>query len=91
MVNRSAIVRGKGDKEREVYFNIRYDIWLKRYINSNPEIKTITSLFSAVRWEKLRESCAIEAKNSKKIKPDLEENIIKEIALNDLVMEFLEF
>lgn len=29
--NRSAIVRGKGDKEREVYFNIRSDIWLKRY------------------------------------------------------------
>ena len=31
--NRSAIVRGKGDKEREVYFNIRCDIWLKRYMN----------------------------------------------------------
>jgi integrase/recombinase XerD len=31
--NRSAIVRGKGDKEREVYFNIKCDIWLKRYIN----------------------------------------------------------
>ena len=30
--NRSAIVRGKGDKEREVYFNTRCDIWLKRYI-----------------------------------------------------------
>ncbi|WP_312028255.1 site-specific integrase [Bacillus salinus] len=30
--DRSAIVRGKGDKEREVYFNIRCDIWLKRYI-----------------------------------------------------------
>lgn len=30
--NRSAIVRGKGDKEREVYFNIRCDIWLKRYL-----------------------------------------------------------
>ncbi|MFJ5718336.1 tyrosine-type recombinase/integrase [Neobacillus sp. NPDC093127] len=29
--NRSAIVRGKGDKEREVYFNIRCEIWLKRY------------------------------------------------------------
>jgi integrase/recombinase XerD len=31
--NRSVIVRGKGDKEREVYFNIRSDIWLKRYIH----------------------------------------------------------
>ena len=31
--NRSAIVLGKGDKEREVYFNIRCEIWLKRYIN----------------------------------------------------------
>ena len=29
--NNSAIVRGKGDKEREIYFNIRCDIWLKRY------------------------------------------------------------
>jgi integrase/recombinase XerD len=32
--NQSAIVRGKGDKEREVYFNTRCDIWLKRYIES---------------------------------------------------------
>ena len=32
--NHSAIVRGKGDKEREIYFNIRCDIWLKRYIES---------------------------------------------------------
>lgn len=31
--NHSVIVRGKGDKEREVYFNIRSDIWLKRYIH----------------------------------------------------------
>src|SRR5690625_3139317 len=26
------IVHGKGDKEREVYFNIRCSIWLKRYL-----------------------------------------------------------
>ncbi|MFJ8067138.1 tyrosine-type recombinase/integrase [Psychrobacillus sp. NPDC096426] len=32
--NHSAIVRGKGDKEREVYFNTRCDIWLKHYIES---------------------------------------------------------
>ena len=32
--NQSAIVRGKGDKEREVYFNTRCDIWLKRYLES---------------------------------------------------------
>ncbi|GAE37697.1 tyrosine-type recombinase/integrase [Halalkalibacter akibai] len=32
-MTRSAIVHGKGDKEREVYFNIRSDIWLKRYLN----------------------------------------------------------
>ena len=32
--NQSAIVRGKGDKEREVYFNIRCDIRLKKYIDS---------------------------------------------------------
>lgn len=30
--NRSAIVRGKGDKEREVYFSVRCHIWLKRYM-----------------------------------------------------------
>ncbi|MGA3599379.1 tyrosine-type recombinase/integrase [Lysinibacillus agricola] len=29
---RSAIVRGKVDKEREVYFNVRCDIWFKRSI-----------------------------------------------------------
>ena len=29
---RSAIVLGKGEKEREVYFNIRCDIWLTRYL-----------------------------------------------------------
>ena len=31
--NRSAVIRGKGDKEREVYFNIRCEIWLKRYLD----------------------------------------------------------
>ena len=28
------IVRGKGVKEREVYFNIRCDIWLKKYLDA---------------------------------------------------------
>jgi integrase/recombinase XerD len=32
--NRSAVIRGKGDKEREVYFNIRSEIWLKRYLDN---------------------------------------------------------
>ncbi|MFP3126350.1 tyrosine-type recombinase/integrase [Ectobacillus funiculus] len=32
--NRSAVIRGKSDKEREVYFNIRCEIWLKRYLDS---------------------------------------------------------
>lgn len=35
--NRSAIVRGKGDKEREVYFNIQCEIWLKRYLDSRQD------------------------------------------------------
>ncbi len=35
--NQSAIVRGKGDKEREVYFNIRCDIWLKKYLDSRDD------------------------------------------------------
>ena len=38
----SAIVRGKGNKEREVYFNVRCEIWLENYLNersdSNPAI-----------------------------------------------------
>lgn len=32
--NRSCIVLGKGDKEREVYFNVKCAIWLKKYLNS---------------------------------------------------------
>ena len=36
--DRSSIVKGKGDKEREVYFHIRCDIWLRRYIlNKQPK------------------------------------------------------
>ncbi|TFB24068.1 integrase [Filobacillus milosensis] len=33
----SAIVRGKGDKEREVYFNTRCDIWLNNYLNTRSD------------------------------------------------------
>ena len=29
----SVILHGKGDKEREVYFNIRCAIWLQRYLD----------------------------------------------------------
>ncbi len=32
LIGNSVIVHGKGDKEREVYFNIRCSIWLKRYL-----------------------------------------------------------
>lgn len=35
--NQSAIVCGKGDKEREVYFNIRCEIWLKRYLDNRKD------------------------------------------------------
>ncbi|MDR7240490.1 tyrosine-type recombinase/integrase [Neobacillus drentensis] len=35
--NRSAIVLGKGDKEREVYFNIRCEICLKRYLDNRQD------------------------------------------------------
>lgn len=35
--SQSAIVRGKGNKEREVYFNIRCDIWLKKYLDSRDD------------------------------------------------------
>lgn len=33
----SVIVNGKGDKEREVYFNIRCGIWLKRYLEKRDD------------------------------------------------------
>ncbi|MBU8567950.1 tyrosine-type recombinase/integrase [Virgibacillus pantothenticus] len=33
----SVIVHGKGDKEREVYFNIRCAIWLKRYLEERED------------------------------------------------------
>lgn len=33
----SIIVLGKGDKEREVYFNIRCAIWLKRYLEERQD------------------------------------------------------
>lgn len=33
----STIIRWKGDKEREAYFNIRCDIWLNRYIDSRQD------------------------------------------------------
>ncbi|MBM7608751.1 tyrosine-type recombinase/integrase [Ureibacillus composti] len=33
----SVIVHGKGDKEREVYFNIRCSIWLKRYLDERDD------------------------------------------------------
>ncbi|MBT2722660.1 tyrosine-type recombinase/integrase [Bacillus sp. ISL-46] len=35
--NRSAIVRGKGDIEREIYFNIRCEIGLKRYLDNRQD------------------------------------------------------
>ncbi|MFC4408958.1 tyrosine-type recombinase/integrase [Chungangia koreensis] len=45
--NRSAIVRGKGDKEREVYFNVRCDIWLKRYLETRKD--SDSAIFVTVR------------------------------------------
>ena len=35
--DRSCIVRGKGDKEREVYFTIRAEIWLKKYLRERQD------------------------------------------------------
>lgn len=43
----SVIVNGKGDKEREVYFNIRCAIWLKRYLKEREDEEP--SLFTTVR------------------------------------------
>jgi site-specific recombinase XerD len=35
--SQSVIVHGKGDKEREVYFNVRCEIWLKRYLEERKD------------------------------------------------------
>jgi integrase/recombinase XerD len=35
--NRSCIVMGKGDKEREVYFSIKAAIWLKKYLDGRKD------------------------------------------------------
>jgi integrase/recombinase XerD len=35
--DRSAVVRGKGDKEREVYFTNKCAIWLKKYLRSRKD------------------------------------------------------
>lgn len=45
--NRSCIVRGKGDKEREVYFSIKAAVWLKKYLTSRKD--TDVSLFATER------------------------------------------
>lgn len=45
--SQSAIVRGKGDKEREVYFNIPCEIWLKRYLEERGD--TSRALFVTER------------------------------------------
>ena len=34
---RSVIVKGKGDKEREVYFNIRCSLWLQKYLEERTD------------------------------------------------------
>lgn len=50
----SVIVLGKGDKEREVYFNTRCSIWLKRYLDERSDEDSC--LFITVRRPKRRMS-----------------------------------
>lgn len=50
----SVIVHGKGDKEREVYFNTRCSIWLKRYLDERDDEETC--LFITERRPKRRMS-----------------------------------
>lgn len=38
--NRSTVVLGKGDKEREVYFSVRCLIWLRRYLKERTDTDT---------------------------------------------------
>lgn len=50
----SVIVHGKGDKEREVYFNIRCGIWLNRYLEERDDDESC--LFVTERRPKRRMS-----------------------------------
>jgi site-specific recombinase XerD len=50
----SVIVQGKGDKEREVYFNTRCSIWLKRYLDERED--EVPCLFITDRKPKRRMS-----------------------------------
>ncbi|ASF38203.1 integrase [Halobacillus halophilus] len=49
---RSVIVKGKGDKEREVYFNIRCSLWLQKYLEERTDCDE--SLFVTERRPKKR-------------------------------------
>lgn len=53
-IGNSVIVHGKGDKEREVYFNVRCAIWLKRYLDERDDDEPC--LFVTVRKPKRRMS-----------------------------------
>ncbi len=50
----TVIVHGKGDKEREVYFNTRCSIWLKRYLDERNDLEPC--LFITERRPKRRMS-----------------------------------
>ncbi|KMM38477.1 tyrosine-type recombinase/integrase [Guptibacillus hwajinpoensis] len=50
----SVIVHGKGDKEREVYFNTRCSLWLKRYLDERDDLEPC--LFITERRPKRRMS-----------------------------------
>ena len=49
---RSVIVKGKGNKEREVYFNIRCSLWLQKYLEEREDCDE--SLFVTERRPKKR-------------------------------------
>jgi site-specific recombinase XerD len=46
----SVIVHGKGDKEREVYFNTRCSIWLKRYLDERNDEETCLFITERRPW-----------------------------------------
>ncbi|TLS37730.1 tyrosine-type recombinase/integrase [Pseudalkalibacillus caeni] len=54
--NKSIIVLGKGDKEREVYFDTKTNLWLREYLNQRDD--EIPSLFITERNPKKRSSIA---------------------------------
>ena len=47
--NRSAIIQGKGNKQREIYFNLKCKIWLKKYLEQRKDKLSVDYVFITER------------------------------------------